>query len=105
MAIHVSSLKIWPKKRHGLQKYLPANCCDETEEKWLRYCCTSRLEPILLSNWMTVERVVKEEPLGEAKFRRHGSETWEKAAGRTARGRHRLDRKGALASRQLRAAA
>lgn len=41
---------------------------------------------------MTVERVASEEPAGEAKFRRHGSGTWVEAAGRTARGRRRLDR-------------
>lgn len=80
--------------------YVPANCCDETEEKWLRYCCTSRLEPMLLSNWMTVERVEREEPVGDAKPRRHESGSWVEAAERTARGRCRLDRRGHFASRQ-----
>ena len=58
----------------GLSQHVPANCCDETEEKWLRYCCTSRLDPMLLSNCMTVERVVREDPAGEAKCRRPRSE-------------------------------
>ena len=60
---------------------------------------------MLLSNWMTVERVERDGPAGEAKFRRHGSKTWVAAAERTVRGRSRLDRKGALTSRQLRAVA
>ena len=55
---------------------------------------------MLLSNWMTVERVVREESAGEAKLRRRGSKIWVEAAGRTARGRHRLDRRGPFASRQ-----
>ena len=54
---------------------------------------------------MTVERVVREEPAGEANCRRHCSETWVEAAGRRACGRRRLDRRGTLASRQLRPAA
>ena len=53
---------------------------------------------------MTVERVVKDEPAGEAKYRCHGLETWVEAAGRSNCGRRRLDRRGALASRQLRVA-
>lgn len=34
-----------------------ANCCEETELKWERYCWTSRLEPMLLKSWTTVDRV------------------------------------------------
>lgn len=49
---------------------------------------------------MTVERVVREESAGDAKCRRHGSDTWAAAAGTTARGRRRLDRRGPFASRQ-----
>lgn len=59
----------------------------------------------MLSNCMTVERVVREEPAGEANGRRHWSEIWVEAAGRSACGRRRLDRRGTLASRQLRPAA
>lgn len=54
---------------------------------------------------MTVERVVRDEPAGEAKYRRHGLESWVEAAGRSGCGRRVLDRRGALASRQLRFAA
>ena len=70
------------------RRYVPANCWEETEEKWLRYCCTSRFEPMLLSNWITVERVVRDESAGEAKCRRQGLRNWVEA-GRTARGRRR----------------
>ena len=48
---------------------------------------------------MTVERVVREDSAGEAKLRRRSSKIWVEAAGRTARGRRRLDRRGPLASR------
>ena len=54
---------------------------------------------------MTVERVVKEDPAGEANCRRHCSGIWVEAAGRSACGRRRLDRRGTLGSRQLRPAA
>ena len=47
---------------------------------------------------------MREEPAGETNCRRLGSERWVEAAGRTARGRRRLDRRGALARRQLRSA-
>lgn len=55
---------------------------------------------MLLSNWITVERVVRGESAGEAKCRRHGSERWVEAAGRIACGMRRLRRRGPLASRQ-----
>lgn len=42
---------------------------------------------------------MREESAGEAKCRRHGSEVWVMVAGRTARGRSRLDRRGPFASR------
>ena len=54
---------------------------------------------------MTVERVEREEPAGEAKCRRHDSGTCVEAAGRSACGRRSVGRRGALTSRQLRAAA
>ena len=47
---------------------------------------------------MTVERVVREEPVGEAKCRRHESGTWVEAAGRSACGRRSLGCRGALMS-------
>ena len=49
---------------------------------------------------MTVERVESEEPVGEAKYRRHGSEICIEAAGRDTRGSCRLARRGPIASRQ-----
>ena len=54
---------------------------------------------------MTVERVVREEPAGEAKCRRHDSGNCVEPAGRSVCGRRSADRRGALTSRQLRAAA
>ena len=47
---------------------------------------------------------MREEAAGEANCRRPGSQSLVEAAGRTARGRRRLDRRGALARRQLRSA-
>ena len=47
---------------------------------------------------------MREEAAGEANCRRLGSESWVEAAGRTVRGRRRLDLRGALARRQLRSA-
>ena len=50
---------------------MTANCCEETDVKCERYCWTSRLEPILLSSWTTVERVENCEWAGEVYCRRN----------------------------------
>jgi hypothetical protein len=36
---------------------ITANCWEETELKWERYCWTSRFEPMLLNSCTTVDRV------------------------------------------------
>ena len=54
---------------------------------------------------MTVERVEREEPAGEANCRRHDAGNCVEAAGRSACGRRGADRRGAVTSRQLRATA
>jgi hypothetical protein len=49
---------------------ITANCCEETELKWDKYCWTSLLEPILLKSCTTVDRVEKLFEEGEAYSRR-----------------------------------
>jgi hypothetical protein len=45
---------------------ITANCCEETELKWDRYCWTSLFEPMLLSSCTTVDRVEKLSEAGDA---------------------------------------
>ncbi len=82
---------------------MTANCCEETEVKCERYCCTSRLEPMLLSSWTTVERVENWESAGDVYCRRLIFER-EVIAGSTLLGavlRDRACRHGPFTGRQL----
>ncbi len=36
---------------------MTTNCCEETKLKCEKYCWISRLKSMLLSNWITIERV------------------------------------------------